>query len=144
MKLYQKLELLSYRLRYEATYQAMKYHLKRVVKGKEDDYLKRIGHYDRNIGKSCALARLSVKYNIPVVVPTRSWESLYTRDIPNYIPKYFKKKRPQVIVANENAKGKRYDYILLEERVARKIFDTVITPMIKKGYVGYNNVDIME
>ena len=61
----------------------MKYHLEQVLKGKEEYYIKSIRHYDRNIGKSAALARLSAKYDIPIVVPTYSWKVLIERDIPN-------------------------------------------------------------
>lgn len=142
MRLYEKLDYLAYRFRYEATYLEMKYHLKNVMKGKENNFIKRIGHYDRNIGKSCALARLSVKYNIPIAVYTKMWSDLYTKDIPRYIPKYFKKKRPQTIVVNENSKGKRYDIILLEECVPEEFLNAIIVPMVKKGIVGYKNMEI--
>ena len=121
MKLYERLYHLAYRLRYEVTYLEMKYHLKKVMKGKEDNYIKRIRYYDRNIGKSCALARLSVKYDIPVVVPFNSWTTRYTKDIPRYIPKYFKNRLPQVIVVNDYLRGKRFDYVLIEECIPNEI-----------------------
>ena len=143
MKLYEKLDYLAYRIRYEATYLEMKYHLKKVMKGKEDNYIKRIRHYDRNIGKSCALARLSVKYNIPVVVPFSSWTALYTRDIPRYIPKYFKDRLPQTIVANEYSRGKRFDYILIEECIPNEVINNIVKPIVKKGMVGYRNVEML-
>lgn len=138
MKLHTRLEYLSYWCRYQATYYEMKYYLKRVLKGKSDTYLKRIGHYDRNIGKSTALARLSAKYNIPVVVPTQSWKSVIEKDIPRSLPRYFKKKRPTVIVANENFKGKRYEVLLVEERLDVDCWDRV-SPMAK-FFVGYRNI----
>lgn len=138
MKLYTRLEYLSYWCRYQATYYEMKYYLKQVLKGKSDTYLKRIGHYDRNIGKSAALARLSAKYNIPVVVPTQSWKSVIEKDIPRSLPKYFKKKRPTVIVANENFKGKRYEVLLTEERLDVDCWNRV-SPMAK-FFVGYRNI----
>lgn len=141
MKLYERLDYLAYRFRYEATYLEMKYHLCKVLKGKgNDDYFKKVGHYSRNIGKSCALARLSVKYDIPVAVPTNSWKDLYIRNIPRYIPKYFKNKLPQVIVANEYSKGKRYETILLEECIPHDAIDIVISPMAK-NLIGYINND---
>ena len=138
MKLHTRLEYLSYWCRYQATYYEMKYYLKQVLKGKSDTYLKRIGRYDRNIGKSAALARLSAKYNIPVVVPTQSWKSVIEKDIPRSLPKYFKKKRPTVIVANENFKGKRYEVLLAEERLDIDCWDRV-SPMAK-FFVGYRNI----
>lgn len=138
MKLYARLEYLSYWCRYQATYYEMKYYLKQVLKGKSDTYLKRIGHYDRNIGKSAALARLSAKYNIPVVVPTQSWKSVIEKDIPRSLPRYFKRERPTTIVANENFKGKRYDVLLTEEGLNVDCWDRV-SPMAK-FFIGYRNV----
>lgn len=138
MKLHTRLEYLSYWCRYQATYYEMKYYLKQVLKGKSDTYLKRIGHYDRNIGKSAALARLSAKYNIPVVAPTQSWKSVIEKDIPRSLPRYFKRKRPTVIVANENFKGKRYEVLLAEEMLNVDCWDRV-SPMAK-FFVGYRNV----
>lgn len=138
MKLHRRLEYLSYWCRYQATYYEMKYYLKQVLKGKSDTYLKRIGHYDRNIGKSAALARLSAKYNIPVVVPTQSWKSVIEKDIPRSLPRYFKRRRPTTIVANENFKGKRYDVLLAEEGLNVDCWDRV-SPMAK-FFIGYRNV----
>lgn len=142
MRLYEKLDYLSYRFRYEATYLEMKYHLKRVIKGKENTFIKKIDHYDRNIGKSFALARLSAKYDIPVAVPSHMWADLYFHDIPRYKPKYFKKKLPQTIIANEYSRGNKYDIILIEEGVHKDTIDMIIMPMVKRGVVGYKNVEI--
>lgn len=141
MKLYERFEFLSYLFRYEATYLEMKYHLKRAIKGKENEFIKIIGHYDRNIGKTCALARLSVKYNIPILIPTESLSKLYLINIPKHIPKYFKKKLPQVIVANEFSKGRRFDNILVEEGVSEKVLYSVFAPMVKNGMVGYKRLE---
>ena len=143
MKLYEKLDYLAYRIRYEATYLEMKYHLKRVMKGKENNYIKRIRHYDRNIGKSCALARLSIKYNIPIVIPFNSWTTRYTKDIPRYIPKYFKSRLPQTIVVNDYSRGERFDYILIEECIPNEVINNIVIPMVKKGVVGYRNVEML-
>lgn len=137
MKLHSRLEYLSYWFRYQATYYEMKYYLKRILKGKSDTYIKRISHYDRNIGKSAALARLSAKYNIPVVVPTHSWKKVIERDIPANMHKYFKRKRPITIVANENFRGKRYKVLLVEERLDSDCWAR-ISPMAKY-FVGYEN-----
>lgn len=139
MKLYEIFYNLSYWFRYQSTYLEMKYHLKQVLNGKEDEYFKNIYHHDRNIGKSVALARLSVKYDIPVVVPTYTWKRVVEKDIPNSLPKYFKKKHPAAIVANENCKGKRYDILLVDERLDRECW-AKISPMAKH-FVGYRNYD---
>ena len=139
IKLYKRFEYLSYWFRYQATYLEMKYHLKQIFKGKNESYIKPIYHYDRNIGKSVALARLSAKYNIPVVVPTQSWKNVIEKDIPNRLPKYFKRKRPTTIVANENFKGKRYEILLVEEGLDNDCW-TRISPMARY-FVGYENYD---
>lgn len=142
MKLYERLDYLACRLRYEATYLEMKYHLKKVMKGKENSFIKKIGHYDRSIGKSCALARLSVKYDIPVVVPTHAWSNRYKHDIPRYIPRYFKSRLPQTVVANEYLRGKRIDYVLIEECIPDDVMNYIVRPMVKKGIVGYRNMGV--
>lgn len=111
-----------------------------MLKGKEEYYIKPICHYDRNIGKSVALARLSVKYDIPVVVPSRSWKNVIEKDIPRYLPKYFKKKKPVTIIANENIKGRKEKIILMEERLNDDQIKAV-NYMTNGIVVGYRNLD---
>ena len=138
IKLYKRFEYLSYWFKYQTTYLEMKYHLKRILKGKNVSYIKPIYHYDRNIGKSAALARLSAKYNIPIAVPTHSWAKLIEKDIPNRIPKYFKKNKPTTIVVCNNSKQKRYKVLLMEEGMGKEQFATVIG---NGHFVGYRNMD---
>ena len=139
MILYKKLDYLAQRIRYEATYQEMKYYLSKILKGeRKESYLKWICN-SRNIGKSCALARLSVKYNIPVAVPFKSWETLYKKDIPEYIPKYFKKGIPRVIVVNEFLRGQHEDTVLVEECIDLDKFNSILRPM-GKYLVGYKSI----
>lgn len=140
MKLHKRFEYLSYWFRYKATYLEMKYHLKQVLKGKEEYYIKPIHHYDRNIGKSVALARLSVKYDIPIAVPTHSWKLVLERDIPRYLPKYFKNKRPTTIVLNENMRGRKYKILLMEECLSDEQID-VANYMTEGTVVGYRKYD---
>lgn len=136
--LYKRFEYLSFWFRYQATYLEMNYHLKQVLKERETSYFKRIGHYDKNIGKSVALARLSAKYDIPIIVPLRCWADTIEKGIPMYMPKYFKKRKPKCICANECFKGKRYDIMLVEENVDKKCLDEIFAPMTK-SFVGYKN-----
>lgn len=138
LKIYERFSRLSYWLRYQATYLEMKYHLKQVLSGKEKCYIKPIYHYDRNIGKSAALARLSVKYDIPIAVPTSHWAGMVTRDIPRYLPKYFKKKLPKTVVINENHRGQKYPILLVEERMSDKQM-SVVNNMTCGKVVGYQN-----
>lgn len=111
-----------------------------MLNGKEEYYIKPIRHYDRNIGKSVALARLSVKYDIPVVVPSRSWKDVIEKDIPRYLPKYFKKKKPVTIIANENFKGRKEKIVLMEERLNDDQIKAV-NYMTNGIVVGYRNLD---
>jgi len=141
MKLYERVSNLSQWLRYQATYLEMKYHLKQVLKGKEDKYMKRIGHYDRNIGKSVALARLSAQYRIPVIVPTHTWRESIEKDIPSYLPKYFKKKLPMVFVHNDiSLKGNRFPVILVEERIIEERNCEIANNISYGKFVGYRNI----
>lgn len=116
----------------------MKYHLKQVIKGNEDCYIKVIRHYDRNIGKTAALARLSAKYRIPVIVPSKKWAELIERDIPMYIPKYFKKSKPTAWVVNLPTRALKQKIVLMEEGLEDKQIE--IANRISNGRViGYRN-----
>ena len=138
MKLYKRFEYLSYWFRYQAIYLEMKHHLKQVLKGKEKYYFKSIQHYDRNIGKSAALARLSAKYDIHVVALTQTWRTFIERDIPRYLPKYFKKKKPTAIVINENSRQKRYKVLLMEEGLTNEQIH-LVDRLCNGHIVGYKN-----
>lgn len=117
----------------------MKYHLKKVLKEKEECYIKLIGHCDRNIGKSVALARLSAKYDIPVVVLSHSWKRLIENDIPKRLPKYFKFNKPKAIVLNENSEVLRHTNLFMEEGFNNEGLEK-IKNMALKGVVGYKNI----
>ena len=68
MKLYKLCSYLSYRLKYESTYLELKYYLDQVLKNKKDSWVNYTTRYDRGIGKTVSVARLSAKYDIPVFV----------------------------------------------------------------------------
>lgn len=143
MKLYEKFDYLAYWFRYQATYLEMKYHLKQVLAGKEEYYIKNIRHCDRNIGKSAALARLSVKYDIPVIVPTNKWKGIIERDIPRRIPKYFKRRKPTAFVANlpdrALSRALRQNIVLMEEGMDEKQID-IANRMSNGKVVGYRSL----
>lgn len=72
--------------------------------------------FDRGIGKTASLARLSAKYGIPVFVKNNSQKQLIERDIPKYLPKYFKKCKPKaIVVENKYLRGHRYETGLVDE-----------------------------
>lgn len=131
---------MAYWFRYQATYLEMKYHLKQVLNGKEEYYIKPIRHYDRNIGKSAALARLSVKYDIPIVVPTQKWKRFIEYSITHDIPKYFKKKKPVTIVVSDYIRHQKYKILLMEERLKDRQIEQV-NRMCCGKVVGYRNYD---
>lgn len=106
--------------------------------GREDSYIKGIGHYDRNIGKTAALARLSAKYKIPVIVPSKKWAELIERDIPMYIPKYFKKSKPTAWVVNLPTRGLKQKIVLMEEGLADRQIE-IANRMSNGRIVGYRN-----
>lgn len=140
IRLYEKFSDLAYWFRYQATYLEMKYHLKQVLNGKEEYYIKPIRHYDRNIGKSAALARLSAKYNIPIIVPIQTWKRFIEHNIPRDIPKYFKKNKPVTIVASDYIRQKKYEILLIEEKLEDRQIEQV-NRMCCEKVVGYRNYD---
>ena len=131
---------MAYWFRYQATYLEMKYHLKQILKNQEEYYIKPIRQYDRNIGKSAALARLSVKYDTPIVVPTHTWKRFVECNIPHDIPKYFKKKKPVTIVVSDYLRQQRYEILLMEERLEDRQIEQV-NRMSCGRVVGYRNYD---
>ena len=143
IKLYKKFDYLAYWFRYQATYLEMKYHLTQVINGKEEYYIKSVGHYDRNIGKSAALARLSAKYNIPIIVPTEKWKRLIERNIPLNLPRYFRKRNPTAFVINSNLRELKQKIVLIEECLTDKQIEK-LNCISKGAVVGYQNHDIQE
>ena len=87
-----------------------------------------------------ALARLSAKYNIPIAVPTCTRKSELERYIPNYLPKYFKKKQPLTIVINENVRGRRYKALLMEDGLSYEQIEAV-EHLCNGVVVGYRKYD---
>lgn len=126
--------------RYQITYLEMNLRLKQVLKGKRKYSYKIIDDNDRNIGKSTALARLSVKYDIPIAIPYRHCEHLFKYDIPKYVPKYFKNKKPKVIAINEGARGKRYNMLLIEENLTAEQLQ-IVNVICNGRMIGYKNSD---
>lgn len=142
MKLYQRVEKLSQWLKYQATYLEMKYHFKQVLKGKENKYVKNVCKYDRCIGKSVALARLSAKYKIPIIVYSHTWKKEIEIDIPKRLPKYFKKNKPIAFSQNDlQLKSHRFDVILIEERIIEDRTCDIADDVSYGKYVGYKNID---
>ena len=138
MKLYKLFSYLSYRLRYESTYLELKYHLDQVLKNKKNSWVNCTMRFDRGIGKTVALARLSAKYDIPVFVKNNSCKQLIERDIPKYLPQYFKKCTPKAIVAeNKHLRGHRYETGLVDEPLTFEDLENIETHYCSQlvGYV---------
>lgn len=129
--LYQQLTNLSRWLRYKATYLELKHHLKQVLKGKEEQYIKLV--YERHIGKTVALAKLSAKYKIPLLVSTRC-NAMYIGALESKI-KYFKKNKPIVYVVNDYiSKGLKTNIILVDEGISKNqqnLIDSITSHQIR-------------
>ena len=137
MKLIKKIKNVFKRIQYEITYLRMEYHLIKVITSNQTEYFLNV-NYKRNIGKSCALSRLSAKYNIPIVVPNYTSIDIHTRWIPKKLPKYFKHGRPTVILANEyELRGRNHFFIVLVEEgiTSKKTIDLINSVSYK--IVGY-------
>ena len=65
-----------------------------------------------------------------IVEHAQEQKKVIERDIPSSLPKYFKRKRPTTIVANESFKGKRYGILLVEEGLGNDCW-TRISPMAR-------------
>lgn len=138
MKLYKLYSYLSYRLRYESTYLELKYHLDQVLKNKKNSRINFATKYDRGIGKTVSVARLSAKYDIPVFVKNNMCKRFIENDVPKYVPQYFKKRKPKaIVVGSKHLKGHRYEVGLIDEPLSLNDLDNVETYYCDKlvGYV---------
>lgn len=132
MKLYKLCSYLSYRLKYESTYLELKYYLDQVLKNKKDSWVNYTTRYDRGIGKTVSVARLSAKYDIPVFVKNNMCKRLIEEDVPKYLPQYFKKRKPKAIVVGDrdrdrHLKGCRYEVGLIDEPLSLNDIDNIET-----------------
>lgn len=138
MKLYKLCSYLSYRLKYESTYLELKYYLGQVLKNKKDSWVNYTTRYDRGIGKSVSVARLSEKYDIPVFVKNNMCKRFIEEDVPKYLPQYFKKRKPKaIVVEGRHLKGCRYEVALIDEPLSLTDVDNIETWCCNKlvGYV---------
>lgn len=138
MKLYKLCSYLSYRLKYESTYLELKYYLDQVLKNKKDSWVNYTTRYDRGIGKSVSVARLSAKYDIPVFVKNNMCKRFIEEDVPKYLPQYFKKRKPKaIVVEGRHLKGCRYEVALIDEPLSLTDVDNIETWCCNKlvGYV---------
>lgn len=138
MKLYKLCSYLLYRLKYESTYLKLKYYLNQVLKNKKDSWVNYTTRYDRGIGKTVSVARLSAKYDIPVFVKNNTCKRFIENEVPKYLPRYFKKRKPKAIVAGgDHLKGHRYEVALIDEPLSLTDVDNIETWCCGKlvGYV---------
>lgn len=136
LKLSEKLSNISLWFRYKATYFEMKYYVHKSITDKDFmRYMKPIYPYMRNIGKSYALIKLALKYDIPIVVPTNP----YANNLRYMAQRDFKSNNLKTIVAIENIRGKKYDTLLIEEMIPDDVLNNIIYPMCNKaiGYIRY-------
>lgn len=96
--------------RYKTTYCEMKYYLKKVMDGKEVQWMKPVHPYMRDIGKSYSLVKLALKYNLPIAVPTE----LYKRHVKQIAKEEFNSNKLKTVVINGCCRGKRFEILLIE------------------------------
>lgn len=141
MRLDEKIDSLARWLRYQATYLKMKHYLKECLNGTAPyrSMTMTICPHHRDIGKTAALARLSEKYNIPIIAPTIQRRLDIELSIPSFLPKYFKKNKPKAIVASENnCRGIKYKVVLIEEGLTKEQLEMVYK--MSEYVVGYKNI----
>lgn len=137
MKLYKLCSYLSYRLKYESTYLKLKHHLNQVLKNKKGSLVNYTTKYDRGIGKSVSVARLSAKYDIPVFVKNNMCKRFIEQYVPKYVPQYFKKRKPKaIVVGSKHLKGHRYEVALIDEPLSLTDVDNIET-WCRGKLVGY-------
>lgn len=138
MKLYKLCSYLSYRLKYESTYLELKHHLNQVLKNKKGSLVNYTTKYDRGIGKSVSVARLSAKYDIPVFVKNNMCKRFIEEYVPKYLPQYFKKRKPKaIVVGSEYLKCHRYEVGLIDEPLSLNDLNNIETYYCSRlvGYV---------
>lgn len=75
---------------------------------------------------------------ILIIIPSNKWAELIERDIPMYIPKYFKKNKPTAYVVNLIIGNLKQKIVLMEEGLEDKQIE--IANRISNGkVVGYRN-----
>lgn len=138
MKLYKLCSYLSYRLKYESTYLELKHHLNQVLKNKKGSLVNYTTKYDRGIGKSVSVARLSAKYDIPVFIKNNMCKRFIEEYVPKYLPQYFKKRKPKaIVVGSEYLKCHRYEVGLIDEPLSLNDLNNIETYYCSRlvGYV---------
>lgn len=111
-----------------------------MLKNKKDSWVNYTTRYDRGIGKTVSVARLSAKYDIPVFVKNNMCKRFIEEDVPKYLPQYFKKRKPKAIVVeyrDRHLKGCRYEVGLIDEPLSLNDIDNIETWCCDKlvGYV---------
>ena len=126
------MEKVSFRLKSLSIY----FELRHYIVNKKS-YTKKTYRTDRGIGKTYNLVKLALKYDIPIFVR----DDVSKRYCKGTAFQYFnrrleKSKNFKIIIANENARGRRYDTALLEEGVDSDVLENIVKPMCK-CIVGY-------
>ena len=102
-----------------------------------DSWVNYTTRYDRGIGKTVSVARLSAKYDIPVFVKNNMCKRFIENEVPKYLPRYFKKRKPKAIVAgSKHLKGHRYEVALIDEPLSLTDVDNIET-WCRGKLVGY-------
>lgn len=128
LKISEWLDLLSIWAKSNSIYFELKYYIKK----NKSSYL-HSKNYSRGSGKSYNLVKLAIKYKLPIYCNNHSAKDYLLR-----MARCTFNKTIQVIVANEYARGYRFDKALIDEGIDFQIINDVIKPKVKT-LIGFNS-----
>ncbi len=129
LKISNLLNKVAFKLRQKALYFELKHYI--VCK---KSYLKHIHSYERSIGKTYSLIQLAHKYNCPIVVKFKSQGDLIKK-----MSRDLFKKDIEVMCANDDIRGRKFELVLCEEGLDVNFVNEVLRPM-SECVVGYVEV----
>lgn len=118
LKISEFLEIVSLKLRQKAIYYELKHYIK-----KRKTYLKPIHYYNRGIGKTYSLVKLSKKYKCPILVCNENYRSI--------IKRFDKKGKIQVVTTKNFDIGMKFDLLLCDEQIDISFIENVVSPRCK-------------
>ena len=140
IQLYEIFDRLSRYFRYKSTYLELKTHFLKVLNKEESSYVKSVHDNDRQTGKTIALARISAKYKVPIIVSTESEKRRIEKYIYENFHKYFRKNKPWVVLCtHDNLRYLRKNIFLVDETLKYNHY-FMIYDFKPDGIVGYQTL----
>lgn len=131
LKLSKWCEIIGYKLRQKSLYFELKYYMKN-----NQSYFRRIRYWERGIGKTYSLIKLSQKFKCPIAVPNIIVGE-YIKRLAHNLHIY----NINIILCNQTSRGRKYDKILCEEGINENFINEILKPM-SQCLVGYVNMDL--